>query len=877
MARLFTVGNSSSVYRSDDNGLTWALKNAALPALNYLSVSMQNGNTDHVAIGAHVGSGKPMLLISLDGGETWLNKQINVISPLNDSDVVSIQWVDDNTIFASVYTPSFAGGYYLVRSINQGVSWSILHTVGDEGFRYHVSMYDGSVGFWGKYRLTVGGTVKTNIPGSIKSVKAQRGGTEAAAVYTGNSNTGVSVDSGLTFDSNGNNGVKIMYANHYPRTSDGKFMAYWKRNNGSGSNFTFIIIRELVNGSLATEIPLVLGGSDIVSDGFFIDGDLGVFVTEKGRVYRTVNAAGSFSAIPAFTANKLLAIDGENVLTSCAVEVTVDDVEESIGGINGSVTFTAVGGTGGPTDYEYLVRLQGSSSNTYGAIGSNPKTVTGLAPGIYEVVVRDSDFNECADSVTFEVVDIPNLLAIETHTNVTAAGAADGTITIQVNAGSGNYEIIFDGMPPSIFAATATKIDLATGVYNISVKDLITAQAVLFEIVITEPSIDPTPGGSFLQVPMMNSLHFVKRETPNGCETFQTMDNVLFCEQKENFPGFKWKNYYQKVQKCDILPIQFYSDYDEHLIELVNYITDVVVDASYIAAVKQQNTNVENTFNIFITADVPGKSRVYFQVGGLPIPLQGGDLFEIFNNADGFDGSYQIVSIQNDVLLGQQYLVINKVYGIVAAASNAEARFLVSSQTFNVLEVIFNNLGSQADGKYQIRISGTSGPVPQTWTSEPIDLMVTHEGTNCIDYRCFDNSFDMTWITGITCRIRVESTLFKRLPSGEDDNYRNQDQSVVVLSAKRRRGFTFELWQLPPYLHEKLSVIFGCDLIQINGVRYQTDELYQEPKYITRYPLSNSQIAIEQYGWFDKFNSNDIGPVDVGDGFIIANNGFLRR
>ena len=388
---------------------------------------------------------------------------------------------------------------------------------------------------------------------------------------------------------------------------------------------------------------------------------------------------------------------------------------------------------------------------------------------------------------------------------------------------------------------------------------------------------EPENEGDFMEVPMMNSLHFVKKAVINNCTVFPTMDNTLFCEQKAHFPGFLWKNYYQKVAKCDPLPIQFYSNYTTHKIELRNYITNALVDDTFPVVLKEENLNQVQTFPVFITAHAGAQSRVYFQQGSIPIPLNVGENFEIFNNADGYNGSYTIEEIANDALLGQQYLVINLIYAGPGPQSTAEAEFITSTQEFNVYEFVLNTFLAVPDGKYYVKIMGTSG-TPQEWVSEPIDLKVAHPGTVYIQYRNYDNAYDFTYSTGITNRIRVEATLFKRLPTGEDDSYRNIDTSQVKLKAKRFRGFLIEFWSLPPYLHEKLAVIFGHDVIFINSVRYQTDEKYEDPKYITRYPLANSQIQIEQYGWFDKYNSDDIGPVDGADGgFIIANGGFLKR
>lgn len=473
-----------------------------------------------------------------------------------------------------------------------------------------------------------------------------------------------------------------------------------------------------------------------------------------------------------------------------------------------------------------------------------------------------------------------SLAATANATNETADNANDGTIFVNITNGSGFYLVTLNGSTDYLVnngnpAQTLTILNLAPGNYTLDVFDDIVDQLLSFNLTIIEAAPEPAPEGDYLEVPALNSLHFVEEASPDNCTTFQTMDNVLFCKQE--FLGFWHQNYFQKVAKCDPLPIQFLSNYSEHQIALRDYVTGAIV-RTYAEQLKEENTNQVQTELIFLTNhNLPNQTRVYFNVGGLPVPVVIGNTFEIINNADGFNGNYAIINIANDILLGQQYLVINKPYLIASPSSNASAKFLISQQDFNVFEFVTNDLATLPNGQYYITIDGISS-TPRTWTSEPIDLQVEHKGTNLIEYRNFDNAFDITYTTGITNRIRVESTFFKRIPNGEDTTYRNCDQSLVKLSAKRRRKFLLEIWQLPPYMHEKLSVVFGHDLVKINGVRHQTDEQYQEPKYITRFPLSNAQIIIEQYGWFDKYNSDDIGDVDgIETGFIIANGGFLKR
>lgn len=482
------------------------------------------------------------------------------------------------------------------------------------------------------------------------------------------------------------------------------------------------------------------------------------------------------------------------------------------------------------------------------------------------------------DILAIEESEPADLDATSAHTDCTANGADDGTITISGFVGSGSYQVTFpfDASVYPTSGAPVVKSGLPPDTYTIEVKDLITEQTLnLFET-ITEPTPTPPQGGTHFFVPKMQSLTFVQKDSdnPDDCETFQTLDNTLFCE--EVFEGMQNPGYFQKVAKCDVFPIQWESDFPDHVVSL-RKISDDSVISTYPAILKEQNTGIESIYPMTLQNHGGGKTRAYFNIGGIPIPLNVGDSMSIINNADGFNGDYAIESIQDDELQGTQYLVINKNYAIVAPSSAADGKFITNMQDFNIYEALVNDLAAKADGNYYFTIEASSSEVSKEAISEPIYLTTQHEGTNLVEFRCFDNAFDVTYTTGITNRIRVESRFFKRRPSGTRVVLRNSDESIVKVSARKRRGILFEAWQLPPYMHEKLSVVFDCDVIKINGVEYQTDLSYQDPNYIERYALSNSSIVLEQVKWFKKINSNDLGGVDQDTGFIIANGGFLKR
>jgi hypothetical protein len=463
---------------------------------------------------------------------------------------------------------------------------------------------------------------------------------------------------------------------------------------------------------------------------------------------------------------------------------------------------------------------------------------------------------------------IPELLASYSKSNATAFDVCDGTINTSVSGGLPPYTYLWGDGP-----TTPNRTGLCQGIYSVTITDSNATSVVLSGIEITEPSppVPEPPQGSFLEVPMMNSLRFVHRVTPNGCSVFQNFDNTLLCE--EEHPYFDKTNYYQKVAQCDTLPIQFFSDFSSHEIQLRRYGTDEVVK-SFIATMKMEFLGQSQTFGIYITDHGGGQSRVYFNIGAFPITIVAGDTFAIKNNGDGFNGNYAVVSIQNDVLLGAQYLVINKSYSSPDPSSTADAEFAVEVLSYNIFETNLG-FGDVAIGQYYMRIAGISD-TPKELVSEPIDVQVIHEECNLIEVRGFDNSQDMIWQTGITSRRRVESWFQQRFVRTKRTTTRDCDGSLTKVSAQKFRRPKLQFVKLPPYLYEWLNVGLDLDLIRINGVEYQTDTDMSDPKYLTRYQLADFEQDMEQKNWFSNENSDDLGDVDGDLGFIIVNDSLLK-
>jgi len=494
----------------------------------------------------------------------------------------------------------------------------------------------------------------------------------------------------------------------------------------------------------------------------------------------------------------------------------------------------------------------------------------GLSLKINEVVIRKTGCPDRSAGVNFILDDTPTLTVTPTINNVTVNGGADGSITLALT-GSGSYTFNWADGP-----TTQNRTSLSAGTYTVTVTDVITGQIVVKPIDVSEPALLPVPKGTFLTVPSMNSLTFVVQQAIDQCLNPQGLDNVLFADQYYEGVDQNEQNYFQRVCKCDLFPTQYNSDYPFFEVLLKDFCSNEVIK-QFPYDLKEQNIGKTDDFAILLyNHTIYGQTRVYFGVGAPPIPLVVGEGFDILNNAS-FNGTYAILSIENDVARGYQYIVINKVF-TGAAGQTATGRFATTTADFNVFETL-HDFTDVADGKYYITIRAYDNDpdTPDiTAVSEPIWLLVEHKDTNLLRYKCIDNAFDMTWTTGYLGLLRIPSHFGNhRTPGGDRSVTRDADYRLVKINARKSRIIIFNTWGLPPYLHEKLSVVFDCDSVTINNITCQTSEAYEASDEDDYKLLTKGTVKVEAQ-WFSGFNSDDIGSVQDG-GFLKTESGFLKR
>lgn len=539
----------------------------------------------------------------------------------------------------------------------------------------------------------------------------------------------------------------------------------------------------------------------------------------------------------------------------CLANITsVDVVNESYpGAADGSITINSLNAS----LLEYKIDTVWQASNVF----------TGLTNGSYDCVTRQTSSGCLSRTVTVEVGVNATLSASYTKTNLTASGANDGTITLTVINGSGTYTYLW-----SDAVTTKNRTGLAPGTYSVTITDFVTGDTFPINnitILDADPVVIPD---IYFEVPVMQSISFSPNKETDSSSTLKTLDNVIYANS-QTLPRFNGMCYEQKINQSDIITVQLRSNRNGNIIELINEDGEIV--DTYTFTLINQYVSLLEQYSVRLQDHGDSKTRIYF-IGesSIPLALSSGDTVEIVNNAEGFNGSYSILSIELDAVTSSQYLVINKLYNGAAASSNAEANFAVNTLDFNIYETVIDF--SLVDTGYYYMKAYVPGEDVEYY-SEPISVKVNHKKTHLIEFTNVDNAFDIDYSNNITHKVRVESLFYKRNPSVEKDTIRNTDNRLNTLSAKPQRKITFEAYNIPPYLVEKLAIATAHDVFKIQGVEFVAEEGTEEPEYKEGYGLASIRAIVEQKQWFSTYNGNDLGGIGIDQGFIIANEGYIKR
>lgn len=506
-----------------------------------------------------------------------------------------------------------------------------------------------------------------------------------------------------------------------------------------------------------------------------------------------------------------------------------------------------------------------------------PPVETNIPIGNYNVSYRFEGLMSCQTEFATDILNqdiLSPLAASFSKTDVTSNGGSDGSIVVSASGGSGSYSYSWADSA----VTTATRTGLTLGEYICEITDLVTAETVELTIFINEPAPEPVPDVTpYLEVPSMQSLHFAIENSTDNCSIFETLDNRLFSNQFH--PQFIGLSYDQKKCLCDFFNIQVRSNTQNLLIQLHDSCDDSVKD-TYNASLILEGLEQVEEYTVRLQDNGSQQTRVYFTGSSVfPFPISEGDSFSLFNSPFG-NGDYEVVLLNIDITTGQQYFVINLDYAAESSnpSETADVRFVLDNLPFNIYEFTVD-FSAMFIGNYYIKITASNLDESQQVIakSEPIDLRESHEYTKLIEWANIDNSYDIDYSNNIVHRIRLNTIMFNRMPTAEKEGFRALDGSYVLLSAQPQRKLKANFFNVPPYIHEKLSIILDSDIKRINGMSFTCEEGLEEPEYIEKFGLSSSGAMLE-FKWFSTYNKNNIGGINTpSQAFIDTQLGLIKR
>lgn len=147
---------------------------------------------------------------------------------------------------------------------------------------------------------------------------------------------------------------------------------------------------------------------------------------------------------------------------------------------NGSITITSAGGTG-----PYTFSIDGGPA----VAGTLPYTFSGLAGGSHTIVVTQTSDGCSSGPIVVSVTNGTGVTATTSATATSCAGASNGTITVNVTAGSAPYTYQLGANPPQ---ASNVFTGLASGTYTIIVRDNVGCSRTLTRTVTNGSSVTAT-------------------------------------------------------------------------------------------------------------------------------------------------------------------------------------------------------------------------------------------------------------------------------------------------------------------------------------------------------------------------------------------------
>jgi hypothetical protein len=335
----------------------------------------------------------------------------------------------------------------------------------------------------------------------------------------------------------------------------------------------------------------------------------------------------------------------------------------------------------------------------------------------------------------------------------------------------------------------------------------------------------------------------------------QNFDNTLFADMQ--FPDSEQGCYFEKVEQDDVNTIQFKSSWATNTLRVYNAANTLV--ATYEAIKKTTNMNKQESMAALFASAGGGKIQVFFE-NGLPIFAEEGMDITITDQVL-LNGTYEIEEIVAGIDGAEGYEVLIITAPAISGVISGTATFEYDAEPYEAFEVTLQ-YAAFAVGKYHFIVTGEDVQFANyTAQSEPFESKAAWKNCILLDYKDFDNSYDIFYDTGIQHRLRFEGVFKWPEGGGERTVYKDSKVRTIKLEEYNTRHPLLMAKYCPPYLLEKIKLALAHDYILIDEVEHQCEEDF-EFQWQEGEALHHGSVKVVQVD-FQNENSNDEG--DSGD------------
>lgn len=485
---------------------------------------------------------------------------------------------------------------------------------------------------------------------------------------------------------------------------------------------------------------------------------------------------------------------------------------------------------------------------------------TGLAAATYSVQVRYKDQTACTNARNVTVAADISVVCDAQITDYDVLHerskfADDGYVKIY--ATSSNTPITYnkDG---GAFGSGSEFTGLAPGSYVFGIKD-------------AENCIDNiTVEVRKYRVPVIEFPLAIPHRIVLSDTALQNFDNTLFKDFK--IPGITPCEWFIPVSTSELQTIQFRTNYqDYHKLRIRRYSDDAIVGTIDFTQ-KTDLTDIAEALNAYVANYTLSASQkqVFFNTG-LPIWAEVGQTITLSGFATGgLNTSFDIVDIVPGTGDADGFESIIITYSGSISTQLGTVSTIYDIEPYDVYEAVVNWAQYAAARYYlEVELRDVQFTTSKSY-SEPIELKASHADSLVIKWRNFDNKFKLDYTTGLENLMRLKAVLKLATPGGERSTMEDSKNSLIKLDEDVTRQVELRVYDIPPYMAEKLKVIFAHDYVTVNGVRYTADEDLEMETFAND-ALVNASIILRQYD-FDAINSDDSGGIDSPVNILGLNN-----